>query len=160
MATKFFVVALTFVIPLQTIFAFVHVNPEDYPGVKGRTSASGTTLSFGGKVLSDKISGVECNKEGTLVILSSNASGAVGIVQSQQSNNKTEKVVGTSTSIYKLIPFFATNTNKVPRKGGFILGKADVVPDFSICHTTGTLKLPIPVRKTDDYGVSQSNNPF
>ena len=89
-------------------------------------SINSVSSSFGGKVTQDKFPGVECNGNGVLVKVGNNS-----------------------------IPFYADDIKKRPTMGGQILGKADTVPNLSICKKkTGNSSVPIPVRKTTNYGVS------
>lgn len=89
-----------------------------------------STTPFGGRVISTVYPGVTCTGTGTLFILTG--------------------MSGTSTN------FYATNPMKKPRMGGWILGKADILPDLSICTIKlGTLSSPFPVKKTSIYGVSK-----
>ena len=54
-----------------------------------------------------------------------------------------------------MIPFYATNIYKRPKIGGTILGRANILPDFSICKIGKTpYAIPFPVRKTSNYGIS------
>jgi hypothetical protein len=117
-----------------------------------------STFSFGGKILVDKIAGVTCTGNGFgPLILSSNVGGAVSIITSSlNGNNSTgKKVVGVVSGVYKIIPFYATNQQKKPQKGGWILGRADISIDTSTCKIkSGDTSIPFPVRKTSNYGVS------
>ena len=117
-----------------------------------------TTFGFGGKVEATKISGVTCTGNGTLVVLSSNAGGAVSAVSSVTSSKSStgEKVTGAINGIYGMIPFYATDTSKKPKNGEWILGKADAVPDTKTCKIKlGKTSIPFPVRKTSKYGISK-----
>ena len=115
----------------------------------------------------DKIPGVTCDGDGFGPLeLSSNVAGAVEGTSSvlNGNNNTGQKIVGGINGVYKMIPFYATNKQKQPKKGGWILGKADIAPDLKICYieskyknkdgTTMTKKIPYPVRKTNNYSIS------
>ncbi len=119
-----------------------------------KTSSTTFTFGFGGKVIATQIPGVVCTGTGTLAILSSNIQGAVDATTSQFSKSTGQKVVGGVTGVYKMIPFYATNLQKKPKIGGWILGKANVAVDTSICKTTSEPPIPIPVRKASNYAVS------
>ena len=123
-----------------------------------QTCDAAITFDFGGKVLKTKITGVTCNGNGTLMILSSNADSAGSAVSSVAGNGAStgQKVVGGITGILGLVPFYATNANKKPKPGEWILGKANAVPDLSTCKLkVGKSKIPIPVRKTSYYNISK-----
>lgn len=121
-----------------------------------KSAYAATTFSFGGKVISTRIPGVTCTGGGTgPIILSSNIGGAVSAVSSQFSDSKGQKIVGGVSGVYKMIPFYATKLTKKPKINGYILGKADILPNLSICKTTSTPPIPFPVRTTSDYGVSK-----
>lgn len=126
--------------------------------IKPPTLASKATFSFGGKVLSIRVPNVTCSTSGTgPIMLTSNTQGAIDAVSSQFSSSTGEKIVGGTTGIYRMIPFFATDQSKVPKVGGFILGKADIAPNFSICKMQiGDTQIPFPVRKTTIYNVSKN----
>jgi len=119
------------------------------------SSSKKYTFAFGGKVLSTTIPGVICTGIGTPIILSSNIGGAISAASSQFSSSSGEKITGGVTGVYKMIPFYATNITKQPKVGGYILGKADIAPDLSICKTETDPPIPVPVRKTSNYGVSK-----
>ncbi len=114
------------------------------------------SMGFGGKIMATTISGVTCTGGGTLVILDTNASGAVSAVSSAASKGSTtSKVYGTISSIYKMIPFYATDLSKKPQKGGHIIGKADSIIDTGTCkYKSGDSYVPVPVRKTSKYAIS------
>lgn len=145
---------------LAFLFIFISVNVV-------YASSYSSTFGFGGKVLMDKIPGVTCDEEGFGPIeLSSNVQGAIDATTSVASGNNStgQKITGAVSGIYKMIPFFATNTKKQPKKGGWIIGKADIAPNFKICYLGSkyvnangqvvTKKIPYPVRKTSIYNVS------
>lgn len=113
-------------------------------------------MGFGGKIMATTISGVTCTGNGTLVILDSNVTGAVSAVSSAASKGSTtSKVYGTVSSIYKIIPFYATDLSKKPQKGGHIIGKADASIDTGTCsYKSGDSSIPLPVRKTSKYAIS------
>lgn len=144
-------------IKFLVIFLFLFISIE----IAFATSYS-STFSFGGKILFDKVSGVTCDGNGFGPLeLSSNIGGAVSAVGSVlNSNNSTGgKIVGGVTGVYKMIPFYATDQMKKPKKGGYILGKADITPNFKICYIkSGDTKIPYPVRKTSVYSVSGNNS--
>jgi hypothetical protein len=44
---------------------------------------------------------------------------------------------------------------KQPKRGDWILGKADIAPNLKICYIkSGDTKIPYPVRKTSYYNIS------
>jgi len=142
------------------LFLFLFVSKS---AVFATSSSYSSTFSFGGKILMDKIPGVTCDGDGYGPIeLSSNVAGAVDATTSVlNGNNSTgQKIVGGVSGVYKMIPFYATDKTKKPEKGGYILGKADIAPNFKICYMQHTnkkgnsVKIPYPVRKTSYYSVS------
>jgi len=123
------------------------------------------TFSFGGKVQRTTAPLVTCTGSGTLVVLSGNYTAAINgaikaTLESQSSDNKTQKTVQEVASgikgIYGSMPFYTTDSSKTPRIGGWILGKADIAPDFKTCkRQIGPYKIPYPVRKIESYNVSK-----
>lgn len=95
---------------------------------------SSLTMPFAGRIILTQIPGVVCTGIGTgpIVLLSTFKKGTV----------------------YDKIPFFATDMMKIPTMGGIIMGKAEIVPDFSTCQLMTEPPIPFPVRKTSYYGVS------
>jgi hypothetical protein len=140
-------------------------------GVASAKSSYSSTFGFGGKVI-EEIKGVTCSGGGTVIVVSSNVDAVVGTVSSVFGNGSTgQKIVGGISNLSKIVPYYATNTAKKPRKGQYILGKAESVIDTSTCKiessktsvsysgatasTTTTMKSrPFPVRKTNIYSVS------
>lgn len=114
------------------------------------------TFSFGGKVVSTKIPGIVCTGGGIgPILLSSNIGGAVSAASSQFSGSKGQKIIGGVTGVYKMIPFYAINYTRIPKVGGYILGKANIAPNLSICKTNSSPPISFPVRITRDYNVSK-----
>lgn len=130
-----------------------------------------STSSFGGKVLSTTVPSVVCTGFGTgPVLLINNISSLGSAVYSgvsggQQVITKTANVAG---GIYGAIPFY-TKINIIPSFGGgttgfvsptpkvgdWILGNADIIPDFSTCAIqAGPARIPFPVRDTSQYNTS------
>ena len=112
----------------------------------------------------DEIPGVTCDGDGYGPLeLSSNVGGAIsGTTSVLNGNNSTgQKIIGGVTGVYKMIPFYATDSTKKPQKGGWILGKADIAPNLKICYMKSKnkdgkeKKIPYPVRKTSVYSVSK-----
>lgn len=128
--------------------------------VSTETSFASATFGFGGKVLTNTIPpNIICTGVGTLITLSTNIGGAVNTISSPVSGGSAgQKITGSVSGIYKMIPFYATDPTKKPRKDGWILGKADSVPNMSICKLqVGEITIPIPVRKTSIYNISGGN---
>ncbi len=122
-----------------------------------------TTFAFGGKIIMDKIPSVTCDGNGYGPLeLTSNVMGAVSATTSVlNSNNSTgQKIIGGVTGIYKIIPFYATDQTKKPKSGDWILGKADIAPDFKTCYIklSEDAKIPYPVRKTSVYSLSRKTS--
>ncbi len=140
------------------LFLFLFISVEVVFAASSTSTSSSATFGFGGKILMDKIPGVTCDGDGYGPIeLSSNVAGAVKATTSVlNGNNSTgQKIVGGVSGVYKMIPFYATDKTKKPKKGGWILGKADIAPNFKICYMkSGNTKIPYPVRKTSYYSVS------
>ena len=125
---------------------------------KTRVLAAPIFKSFGGRVaaITKSGGGVICTGNGTLTVLLSNLTGAAKIGTSQFEQNKANRATGTISGIYKSIPYYTDNPSKQPKVGGFILGKANIAPDFSKCHINiGEIQIPIPVLVTRDYNVSK-----
>ena len=115
------------------------------------------SIGFGGRVEATKISGVTCSGDGVLVVLSSNVNGAVGAISSAVSKGSStvQKVSGVVNGIYKMIPYYATDSSKKPQVGGHIIGKADLGIDTSTCSLeSGETSVPFPVRRTSVYQIS------
>ncbi len=141
------------------LFLFLFVSIKI---VFAASSSFSSTFGFGGKILSDKAPGVTCDGNGYGPLeLSSNIGGAVSAISSVVGKGSTgQKIVGGVMGIYKMIPFYATNQLKKPKRGDWILGKADIAPNFKICYTKSmddkgnSVKIPYPVRKTSVYSLS------
>jgi hypothetical protein len=109
-------------------------------------AALGLSAPFGGRVLSVTIPSVTCVGTGTgPIVLTSTAVSVISMATSQ--NN--------ASGVYGSIPLYATDANKAPRVGKWILGRHELMPSFSTCTIGGT---PFPVKKTtNQYNVSGTN---
>ena len=133
------------------------------------TIEAAVTFGFGGKVISTEVAGVTCKKQGTgPFMVSSSSEGLADSASTIAGNGSTgQKIVSGVSAIYGLIPFFATDLKKKPKKGGSILGKAEAAPNFKICSISKTtkgkdgkpskVKVPFPVRLTKEYNISGGN---
>jgi hypothetical protein len=120
------------------------------------------TASFGGRVIGTSIPLVNCTGIGTgpVVLISSlEHLGSAVVYTTASPGNQTSvptRAKGVVSGIYGAIPFY-TNENGAsePSQGDWILGNANIVPNFSTCSIqVGTFKIPFPVRPTSNYRVS------
>ena len=114
------------------------------------------TINFGGTVITTMIPGVVCTGLGYgPIIIKPPLSALADAALSSVGNDSTAQKIGKGVdSISKMIPYFATNLLKKPKMGKTILGKANLIPNFTICKiTVGTAQIPFPVRKTKEYGI-------
>lgn len=89
------------------------------------------TRSFGGKVILTTIPIVTCTGSGT---------GPVVLI----------KMNG--------LPYYTESQQKTPKVGDWILGRANIIPNFSTCNIqAGPYKIPFPVRTTSDYNISNNS---
>lgn len=111
--------------------------------------ANGLTWSFGGKILATEVPDVTCYGSGTgPVVLLSNLT-SIGSAARSTSTTAVR-------SIYGVLPFYTQiNTSPTPRAGQWILGRANIIPDFNNCAiNVGQYRIPFPVRDTDNYRTS------
>lgn len=128
-----------------------------------RTTYAALTKSFGGKVKLTTIPNVICEGSGTIFVLSSNLVGTAQEMAGASGSNteKTIKKVSTAMkAVNDTMPFYSTDSEKNPKVGDMILGKANTIPDFSICKLQiGPYRIPFPVKKTtDNYNVSRKSD--
>ena len=105
---------------------------------------------------------VTCEGSGTIFVLSSNLTGAATKVAGAalgpggDTKQKIQKASAIMKAIADTIPFYSTDSEKNPKVGDMIMGKAKSTPDFSTCKMQiGPYKIPFPVRKTtDNYNIS------
>ena len=104
------------------------------------------TFAFGGKVLTTTLPSVICTTIGTApVVLSSNLGGVMEIAAGG---------VGVVSGAYNILPYYAPSPLKRPVPGSWVLGNAEIVPNFHICNSTLLGGFPVPVKKMTEYGVS------
>ncbi len=116
------------------------------------------TKSFGGKVTLAPIPPpVICNSPGTLMILSSNLKAAMSTINSMTNSGDPEKAQNIAKGLLGLLPTFSTSMTKVPITGGQILGRQNLIPNFTKCALyIGPIRVPIPVYvTTGNYNVSK-----
>jgi len=116
------------------------------------------TKSFGSKVtLAPVPPPVICNSPGTLMILSSNLKAAMTTINSMTNSGDPEKAKNLAKGLLGLLPTFSTNMTKVPITGGQILGRQNLIPNFTKCALyIGPIRVPIPVYvTTGNYNVSK-----
>jgi hypothetical protein len=89
-------------------------------------NAAGLTRSFGGRILSTTIPLVTCSGIGPTTL--SNFSG---------------------------MSLYTTNFAKTPKAGDWILGRVNIIPEYTSCQIqVGTYKIPYGVRDSSYYGLS------
>ncbi len=92
------------------------------------------TRSFGGKVKLTSVPLITCTGSGTGPVVISNTKG---------------------------FPLYATDESNAPAVGDFILGKVNIIPEFSTCQLqVGTFKIPFPVTDTSKYKISGGSGRF
>jgi hypothetical protein len=114
------------------------------------------TVSFGGKVIATTIPSVTCIGFGTgPILLSSNDS-------SQSASSRTAGVI---SGLYGALPYYANTGISVsggaifvsgaPKIGDWILGRTNLIPNFTKCVAGGpSVGIPIPVKDTTQYKIS------
>jgi hypothetical protein len=151
---------------MQKVFIVLGMTVLVFFALTNITLAAAAAFSFGGKVIATTVADVNCTGDGTLVVLSSNATAAANAAlnyyfESKSKANKTQKTVSevsdVISGIYGSIPFYATDSSKKPKVGGLILGNANIAPNFKECKLqVGPYKIPFPVRDTTkNYNVSK-----
>ncbi len=124
-----------------------------------RPAFGAATLNFGGKILTTQIPAVVCNPflGSAPVLLSSNlAHFAAGAYAGATSDSAVGKAGFFVLSVWSLLPYYTISYTKIPRAGDQILGRYEIVPDFSTCRVPPYF--PIPVKKTSNFGVSERDN--
>ena len=149
---------------MKKFFILITILSFLTPFILSNKVYASATFGFGGKIQTTKVSMVTCTGGGTLVVLTSNFTALTNATinsyfRSHSSDNKTQKTIGEITDliggISGTIPFYAESSKKTPKAGEQILGKADIFPDLKTCKIQiGTYRKPFPVRKTNDYNVS------
>lgn len=130
------------------------------------------TSSFGGKVILTTIPGIGCVGfgKGPIVLSSSLQSLGSAIYSGVDGSQPTaNRVVGAAAGLYGAIPFYASEisitensaggllVSKPPSVGQWILGRANVIPEFSTCAIGYPPDgIPFPVRDTSNYRTSNS----
>jgi hypothetical protein len=126
------------------------------------------TVSFGGKVIATTIPSVTCIGFGTgPILLSSNVSSIVsgiysGVDSSQSASSRTAGVI---SGLYGALPYYANTGISVsggaifvsgaPKIGDWILGRTNLIPNFTKCVAGGpSVGIPIPVKDTTQYKIS------
>ncbi len=120
-----------------------------------KTEAAPLTLPFGGKVLLNTVPGVICVPPGMgPVVTMGNAVGQFGVAYFAYNSDLSagERIGGAAISLYSVIPFYTTDPKKVPKPGGYILGRHLIVPSMQYCNVAGA---PFPVKQTTVYSVSK-----
>jgi hypothetical protein len=112
--------------------------------------------SFGGKivkVVDKKSKAITCASEGELLVLNSNIG---GFAQAAGAGSQM-RFPDAAQGVFDSIPFFAHDPAKHPRKGAYVLGKAESSVDMKKCFIKiGKTKIPIPVYVVTKYNVSES----
>ncbi|HRH31202.1 MAG TPA: hypothetical protein PK950_00865 [Candidatus Paceibacterota bacterium] len=119
------------------------------------TFAAPLTMPFGGKVITSTVPGITCLPPGTgPVVTSQTISGLAASTIFGLSSNLSGgvRVAGVAAGIYSSIPIYTTNINKIPKPGGYILGRHLAVPTFQNCVIG---EFPFPTMQTTIYGVSK-----
>ncbi len=117
--------------------------------------------NFGGKIISvGKIPLVTCKAvtDGFVpVVVDTNLGAVASGVQSalDKENTSTEKTLGIVSGAYDALPFYLKSKTKVPKVGGYILGKYEVVPDTKTC-VIDSINVPFPVKVVKIYAVSKA----
>lgn len=157
-----FILSFLFVLIMALTFSLVSAtaNPTDTTNLKGTSSKKGS--GFGGKILDTEIKNVTCIDGGVPLVLSSNIGGLIDAVASSvdQQNTTGGKIIGGASGLYRAIPFFVFPTAKggSPQKSGFILGTAEIAPNFNYCSIKDDKSkkgIPFPVREVVKYGSSK-----
>jgi len=134
------------------LFLFVSIN----------TVHAAASVAFGGKVKATTVPMVKCSGSGTIFILSSNLTSltkagiGAATTSSEGTEQKVQKAVAALKALGDTVPFYSTDSQKNPKVGDMIMGKAKSIPDFSTCKMRiGPYEIPFPVRKTtDNYNVA------
>jgi hypothetical protein len=128
------------------------------------------TISFGGRVLLTTIPLVTCTGSGTgpVVLLSNLASVASATYSTVPKNGQSagQKAGGVVNGIYGAIPYYATSDYsrlpfmaKRPQAGDWILGTANMIPEFTTCSIQiANYKVPFPVKDTNKYNTSGNSS--
>jgi hypothetical protein len=135
-------------------------------GVPAFTYAT-LTASFGGKVITTTVPDVTCTGSGTgpVVLLSSllHLTSAVVVSTPAVKTTVPVRVGGVVSGLFGAIPFYTQSTSSsstsgsTPQPDSWILGRANVIPDFSTCYLQlGPYRLPFPVRDTSNYKTSSN----
>lgn len=121
-----------------------------------KISKEGPTVSFGGKIYVAPIPGLTCIGLGTSTISSANVTGVAQAVEGINQTTKGQGGLGATnivSGISSMIPVYTTDSTKVPRPLGQILGRKKLIPDFNTCKA-GTIPIPV-VKTTSNYNVSR-----
>ncbi len=121
------------------------------------------TSSFGGRIILTEIPDVDCYDSGTgpLVIISSlKMTGTSVNLHNTGTAAKSAASAAANTvyGVYNAIPFYAEQSSSTPTAGGWILGRASIIPSFTTCDIQiGTYQIPFPVRTTSNYKTSSNS---
>ncbi len=136
------------------VFIFVAIIPAV---AAAAVNFNNSTLPFGGRVLTTTVPSVTCTPPGTgPVVLISNIVSLGSAVYSGANNQQSgvQRAAGVVSGVYNALPYYATDPTKTPKPGQWILGRASLIPDLSLCYSAALGGFPVPVKKTTTYGVS------
>jgi hypothetical protein len=134
-----------------SVTAILLISPQ------GTNAIGMPSVPFGGRVLSTKIPTVTCVPPGYPIVLTSNFAGVgqAATSSAQSGGNPLNAAAGVVGGLYKALPLYVTDiTAKKPKFGDWVLGRHQLIPNFSNCYSSALGGFPVPVKPTTTFGSS------